>query len=118
MELFHDGESSSAEGRDKAEAAAIYREIVAARVKLLFDKPFFGNLATRLNAIEVTWCNTAATDAGFSALSTQPPPVATGSCVCGLVGGGVCGGEVTIKRSSPAVVVTMLMMKYVKRFSH
>lgn len=62
MELFHDGESSSAEGRDKAEAAAIYREIVAARVKLLFDKPFFGNLATRLNAIEVTWCNTAATD--------------------------------------------------------
>lgn len=62
MELFHDGDTRTPEGKDREEAAQVYREIVAARVKLLFDKPFFGNLATRLNAMEVTWCNTAATD--------------------------------------------------------
>jgi predicted metal-dependent peptidase len=41
----------------------VYREIVAARVKLLFEKPFFGNLAARLIAVDATdWCKTAATD--------------------------------------------------------
>lgn len=41
----------------------VYHEIVAARVKLLFEQPFFGNLAARLKAVDATsWCNTAATD--------------------------------------------------------
>jgi predicted metal-dependent peptidase len=61
MDLYA-GDNKTPEGRDLAEQSAVFREIVAARVKLLFDKPFFGNLATRLNAIEVKWCNTAATD--------------------------------------------------------
>ena len=38
-------------------------EIVAARVKLLFEHPFFGQLAARLELVDATsWCETAATD--------------------------------------------------------
>lgn len=38
-------------------------EIVKARVSLLFNAPFFGNLATRMKLIDATkWCKTAATD--------------------------------------------------------
>jgi predicted metal-dependent peptidase len=38
-------------------------EIVAARIKLLFRQPFFGNIATRFKLQEnSTWCKTAATD--------------------------------------------------------
>ena len=41
----------------------VYREIVSARVKLLFEKPFFGHLASRLIAVDASsWCKTAATD--------------------------------------------------------
>lgn len=41
----------------------IFRSIVEARVKLLFDFPFFGNLAARLKIVDATkWCPTAATD--------------------------------------------------------
>jgi predicted metal-dependent peptidase len=40
----------------------VYKEIVTARVKLLFEKPFFGQLAARMVAIEAPWCKTAATD--------------------------------------------------------
>jgi predicted metal-dependent peptidase len=41
----------------------IYQLIVAARVQLLFDKPFFGNVAARLILVDATdWCGTAATD--------------------------------------------------------
>lgn len=41
----------------------VVKEIVQARVSLLFDMPFFGNLATRLELVEATgWCPTAATD--------------------------------------------------------
>lgn len=41
----------------------IYNLIVAARVQLLFDKPFFGNTAARLLLVDATdWCGTAATD--------------------------------------------------------
>lgn len=37
--------------------------ITHARVKLLFDQPFFGQLATRLDIVDAsTWCKTAATD--------------------------------------------------------
>lgn len=37
--------------------------IVSARVSLLFNQPFFGNLATRMKLIDATkWCKTAATD--------------------------------------------------------
>lgn len=37
--------------------------IVAARVSLLFNQPFFGNLATRMELVDATkWCKTAATD--------------------------------------------------------
>lgn len=41
----------------------VYCEIVRARVKLLFEKPFFGQLASRLIAVDASkWCPTAATD--------------------------------------------------------
>ena len=41
----------------------IYRLLVETRVQLLFDKPFFGNLAARLILVDASsWCNTAATD--------------------------------------------------------
>lgn len=41
-------------------------EIVAARVKMLFEKPFFGNLAARLILVDASsWCKTAATDGKF-----------------------------------------------------
>ena len=39
-------------------------KLVAARVKMLFKQPFFGNIACRLKLVEVTddWCPTAAVD--------------------------------------------------------
>lgn len=41
----------------------VFVSIVAARVQLLFDKPFFGNVAARLILVDASgWCNTAATD--------------------------------------------------------
>ena len=41
----------------------IVQAIVQARVGLLFNQPFFGNLATRMELIDATkWCKTAATD--------------------------------------------------------
>jgi predicted metal-dependent peptidase len=41
----------------------VYKEIVTARVKLLFEKPFFGQLAARMIAVDASkWCKTAATD--------------------------------------------------------
>lgn len=36
--------------------------VVKARVHLLFNKPFFGVLATRLKIVEAKWCKTAAVD--------------------------------------------------------
>jgi len=42
---------------------AIVREIITARVKLLFEKPFYGQLAARLIIEDASsWCETAATD--------------------------------------------------------
>jgi predicted metal-dependent peptidase len=41
----------------------VVEAIVKARVNLLFNAPFFGNLATRMRLIDGSkWCNTAATD--------------------------------------------------------
>jgi len=41
----------------------VVQAIVAARVSLLFNQPFFGNLATRMELVDATkWCKTAATD--------------------------------------------------------
>jgi len=41
----------------------VVKAIVAARVKLLLEKPFFGTLATRLEIVDGSlWCKTAATD--------------------------------------------------------
>jgi predicted metal-dependent peptidase len=41
----------------------VVQAIVAARVKLLLEKPFFGNLATRLKLVDASsWCKTAATE--------------------------------------------------------
>lgn len=44
----------------------VHDKIIAARLRLLFREPFFGNLATRLTLVELTdtdsWCKTAATD--------------------------------------------------------
>jgi len=40
-------------------------KLVAARIKMLFNQPFFGNIACRLKLVDVTdegWCSTAATD--------------------------------------------------------
>ncbi len=42
-----------------------HEKLVAARIKMLFNQPFFGNIACRLKLIDVTdegWCSTAATD--------------------------------------------------------
>ena len=42
-----------------------YDKLVAARIKMLFNQPFWGNIACRLKLKDVTdegWCNTAATD--------------------------------------------------------
>lgn len=41
----------------------VVNEIVTARVALLFNQPFFGNLAIRLKLVDASkWCQTAATD--------------------------------------------------------
>lgn len=41
----------------------VYQDIMAARVKMLFEMPFFGNLAVRLKLVDASgWCQTAATD--------------------------------------------------------
>lgn len=41
----------------------VVQSIIAARVSLLFNAPFFGNLATRLELVDASkWCKTAATD--------------------------------------------------------
>jgi predicted metal-dependent peptidase len=41
----------------------VVKEIVTARVKLLFEKPFFGQLASRMVIVDASsWCKTAATD--------------------------------------------------------
>lgn len=41
----------------------IVKSLIQARVRLLLEKPFFGNLATRLELVDATsWCKTAATD--------------------------------------------------------
>lgn len=41
----------------------VVQAIVQARVGLLFNQPFFGNLATRMELVDATkWCKTAATD--------------------------------------------------------
>lgn len=42
-----------------------HEKLVAARIKMLFNQPFWGNIACRLKLVDVTdegWCNTAATD--------------------------------------------------------
>lgn len=37
--------------------------IVATNINLLFEKPFFGNLATRMEPVDASkWCKTVATD--------------------------------------------------------
>lgn len=41
----------------------VVKDIIKARVKLLLEKPFFGNMATRLELVDASkWCKTAATD--------------------------------------------------------
>lgn len=40
----------------------ITKQIVQARVGLLFQKPFFGTLATRLDIVDCTWCDTVSVD--------------------------------------------------------
>ena len=49
----------------KQEAEEAKEKLVAARIKMLFNQPFFGNIACRLKIVDVTddgWCPTAATD--------------------------------------------------------
>ena len=44
------------------------QKLVTARVKMLFNQPFFGNIACRLKLKDVTdeqWCPTAATDGRY-----------------------------------------------------
>ena len=46
----------------KVEAAAI-EKMITARISLLFNAPFFGNMATRMKLVNADdWCSTAATD--------------------------------------------------------
>ena len=40
----------------------VYRDLVAARVKLLFDSPSVGQLLARLALVDADWCETVATD--------------------------------------------------------
>ena len=49
----------------KQESEEAKEKLVAARIKMLFNQPFFGNIACRLKIVDVTddgWCPTAATD--------------------------------------------------------
>ena len=49
----------------KQESEEAKEKLVAARIKMLFNQPFFGNIACRLLLVDVTddgWCPTAATD--------------------------------------------------------
>ena len=49
----------------KQDAEDAKEKMVTARVKMLFNQPFFGNIACRLQLKDVTeegWCPTAATD--------------------------------------------------------
>ena len=49
----------------KQESEEAKEKLVAARIKMLFNQPFFGNIACRLQLKDVTddgWCPTAATD--------------------------------------------------------
>ena len=49
----------------KQESEEAKEKLVTARVKMLFNQPFFGNIACRLQLKDVTdegWCPTAATD--------------------------------------------------------
>ena len=44
------------------------KRLITSRVRLLINKPFFGNLITRLPLVDATdfgWCKTAATDAKY-----------------------------------------------------
>ena len=44
----------------------VYKEIVTARVRLLFQRPFFGQQACRLTLVDASkWCKTAATDGRY-----------------------------------------------------
>jgi Uncharacterized protein conserved in bacteria len=40
----------------------IKKELVKARIQLIYAFPFYGQLATRLNIVEAPWCKTAAVD--------------------------------------------------------
>ena len=49
----------------KQESEEAKEKLVAARIKMLFNQPFFGNIACRLKIVDITddgWCPTAATD--------------------------------------------------------
>ena len=44
----------------------VYKELVTARVRLLFSRPFFGQQACRLTLVDASkWCKTAATDGRY-----------------------------------------------------
>lgn len=44
----------------------VYKELVTARVRLLFQRPFFGQQACRLTLVDASkWCKTAATDGRY-----------------------------------------------------
>jgi len=48
-----------------SEFETAHDKLVAARIKMLFNQPFFGNIACRLKLVDATddgWCPTAATD--------------------------------------------------------
>jgi len=48
---------------DKVDIRAVEEKLIQARVSLLIQHPFFGNMATRLQIIRAeSWCDTAATD--------------------------------------------------------
>ncbi len=58
-------EANKTPEQKKQESEEAKEKLVAARIKMLFNQPFFGNIACRLQLKDVTddgWCPTAATD--------------------------------------------------------
>ena len=62
---YADADKEKTPEQKKQESEEAKEKLVAARIKMLFNQPFFGNIACRLLLVDVTdegWCPTAATD--------------------------------------------------------
>ena len=65
LKEYADADAEKTPEQKKQESEEAKEKLVAARIKMLFNQPFFGNIACRLLLVDVTdegWCPTAATD--------------------------------------------------------